>query len=250
VIKSELPKYYRDVGLTSLAVIAMVKVDETKGDMRSTDEKALWVLVRLTEESIEFDKTSLFLACTWGKNLWPHYLHLLIGPKSSPELRLNGDQHAQTALRILEFLCDNPPHPIRYQQNHTQRRAPGRLRYLLPHRTVARTMRITSLGFARKRREKKHHHGVILSSPNNDSDNDQGLSPYAHCRNSTQDVCFLGLVYLPKILERSSRSIELVDFILGHGKDLVYIPKWTRKVIRAMHEYLDRANDDSDMVID
>jgi hypothetical protein len=262
VIKSELPKYYRDVGLTSLAVIVTVKVDEAKESMCTTD---LWVLLRLTEESIEFDEHNLFLSSEMlGKRLLTnHYPHLFIGPDKSPEVCLNGDQHAQTALRILEFLCDYPPHPIQYQQNRNKHQAPtshshhgrasGHPRFLLPRRIVARTMRITSLGFARKRREKKHRHGVVLSIPS--SEDDRLLSLYclaAEHRISTQAVCSLGLLYLPKILERSSRSTELVDFIREYGKDLVYIPKETRnlrKVIRAMHEYLDRAKEDLDMVI-
>jgi hypothetical protein len=236
------------MGLTSLAIIAnaMVRlgVDETKESMHINDKKALYLLVRLTEESKKFDRGTFFLAYPEGRSLLVnHYSHLLIGPRKSPEVCLNGDQHAQTALRILEFLCDYPPHPIRYQQdriNRIKHRAPGCPCYLLPHRIVARTMRITSLGFARKWREKKHRHGVVLSSP----------SLYLHKRLSAQDVCSLGLFYLPKILEQSSRSTELVDFILGHGKDLVYIPGETRKSIRAMHEYLDRANEDLDIVID
>ncbi|KAF8175841.1 hypothetical protein BJ912DRAFT_1147001 [Pholiota molesta] len=104
---------------------------------------------------------------------------------------------------------------------------------------MARKMRLTANSFLRKRREEKHRHGMTLSVPTNQPPS-RGLTyspkdnPYA-----------LGLLYLPPILEQSSYSPELVTFIRGHATNIPFLQK-TIEVIRAIHEYLDRSDRDSE----
>ncbi|KAF8153632.1 hypothetical protein BJ912DRAFT_476984 [Pholiota molesta] len=175
------------------------------------------VLLRLTAESMRFDHDTLGLAMPAGRDLLRyHYPHLFIGPKKSPELCLNGDQHAQTALRILEFLCDH--------KRHSLRRAPGRPpRYLMP-RTISM---LTSINFPRKRREEKHRYGVTFKLSIPDVKNDRALFPPlppAERRNHMQNICVLGLSYLPAILTAvfmsiRNREIQKTSCLVGTCQD-------------------------------
>ncbi|KAF8153630.1 hypothetical protein BJ912DRAFT_476958, partial [Pholiota molesta] len=165
----------------------------------------------------------------------------------SPELEITKNHWAQTALRVLEFLCDYPPYIIRYQR-------PPNVCYSLRGRVPGRPSRYLRPSISpRKRREEKHRYGVALSIP--DSEDDRALAPQLlpeERRNMAQNICNVGLAYLPDLLLRSSKSPELVNFILRNAKDIVFMPKRTRKAIRAMYNYLiwvERGLD-FDMVVD
>jgi hypothetical protein len=283
----------------SLVVISLL--DSDRPDRLFVDPTNCVTLLRLTNKSENLDSDSLWLIWADGRDLLAtHYRHLFVGPENLPELFLDGEKHAQVAVRILEYLCDHPPHPIRKRQifkpdplyarkyqmelrnririlenylygyphhsipyrkrqtpkpdslysrkrqttkshSHYPRESEASIRRLCSLRShdVARKMRLTANSFLRKRREEKHRHGMSLSVPTNQPPS-RGLTyspkdnPYA-----------LGLLYLPPILEQSSYSPELVTFIRGHATNIPFLQK-TIEVIRAIHEYLDRSDRDSE----
>lgn len=209
-------------------------------------------LLRLTDASQMLDLNSLWLTSRSGRDLLAtHYHHLFTGPRKSQEICPDDDKYAQVALRILEYLCDRPPRPIPYRKRQTPKThshhtgalaVANRPSHSLPSHDIVRRMRLTDSGFLRKQRAEKHRHGVALSIPDI-----HGPEGYYRC-SPTNHTHTLGLLLLPDILARSSYSSELVNFMQRHGKDIAFMPKWTRKAIRAMHEYLVRTDEDADMV--
>ncbi|KAF8166852.1 hypothetical protein BJ912DRAFT_1001995 [Pholiota molesta] len=243
IIESELLKYRQDVGLMSLVVISLLDSDRATHFLMS--QTTLVTLLRLTEDSKNLDNDSLWLVWPYGRYiLAAHYRHMFVEPKRFPELFLDGEKHAQVALRLLEYLCDHLPHSIPYRKRQTPR-TPSH--YVGTSRVSTRSFhsllsrgRLTGNSFLRKRREKKHRYGATLSIPDTSQ-------PSGYLFSSAHDACAFGLLLLPDILERSSSSPELATFIRRHGSNIAFLPKKTRKAIRAMHEYLDRSDEEGPM---
>lgn len=248
IIRSEVAKYYRTVGLRSLVIITMLRKYPAHGHFDR--QVILKILFRITDELMNFDDNTLYLAKEpqyWGHILLIyHYRHLFTGPRKSVDLFLDGDKYAQTALRILESLCADPP-PIQYRklllERRTLNRDSGRVGAFTrsTHHSPSRKDRSkhpTDSSFLRTRREEKNRHGA--------------LSKY-WVRKRTQDrlwceVSKFGLEILPEILEHSSKLPELVDFIRSHSKDIAILPNGTRKAVRAMYEFLDGPDEQAGQV--
>jgi hypothetical protein len=221
----------------SLVVISLLDSDRATHFLMS--QTTLVTLLRLTEDSKNLDNDSLWLVWPYGRYiLAAHYRHMFVEPKRFPELFLDGEKHAQVALRLLEYLCDHLPHSIPYRKRQTPRTPShhiGTSRVSTrPFHSLLSRGRLTGNSFLRKRREKKHHYGVTLFNP---------CSRFS----SAHGTCALGLLLLPHILERSSSSSELATFIRRNGSNIAFLPKKTRKAIRAMHEYLDRSDEEGPM---
>ncbi|KAF8175864.1 hypothetical protein BJ912DRAFT_988040 [Pholiota molesta] len=243
IIESELLKYRQDVGLMSLVVISLLDSDRATHFLMS--QTTLVTLLRLTEDSKNLDNDSLWLVWPYGRYmLAAHYRHMFVEPKRFPELFLNGEKYAQAALRLLEYLCDHLPHSIPYRKRQTPRTPShyiGTFRVSTrPFHSLLSRGRLTGNSFLRKRREKKHRYGVTLFIPNTSQ-------PSGYLFSSAHDACAFGLVLLPHILERSSSSSELATFIRRNGSNIAFLPNETRKAIRAMHEYLDRSDEEGPM---
>jgi hypothetical protein len=227
----------------SLVVISFLDSDRATHLIMATT--TLVTLLRLTEDSKNLDSDSLWLTYSSGRYiLAAHYRHMFVEPKRFPELFLDGEKHSQVALRLLEYLCDHVPHPIPYRKcqtpkTHSHYVGTSRVSTRPFHSLLSRGRR-TGNSFLRKRREKKHRYGVTLSIPDTSR-------PSGYLFSSAHDACALGMLLLPHILGRSSSSSELATFIRRNGSNIAFLPNKTRKAIRAMHEYLDRSDEEGPM---
>lgn len=211
-------------------------------------------LFGITQKLMTLDESSLSLAQKGAGDflLLNHYRYLFTGPDTSAEVCLDGSQHAQTALRVLEFLCADPPRTIPYHKSPRKRRkAPKSLsgyggaliqqsQLRLPRTAQGNQLLIahSRLGEPRKQREEKHRYGIALSLPDTD------VTTLEDNGTSWREIpCEFGLRLLPEILAKSSKSPELVDSIRTNGKKIACIPNQTWRAIRAMHDYLNRTDD-------
>ncbi|KAF8178459.1 hypothetical protein BJ912DRAFT_983863 [Pholiota molesta] len=224
LFKSALVKYYHNEELTSIIILLTTILFENVFVFTMSFYDTVRNLMQLTEESILFDTSGAFGLCFLAFRstfIDTHYRHLFTHSDTSAG-GLDGNKYARTALRILNFLCAHSPRPLSYC--YRPRKSPHKQR--------------TYCNFLRKQRVEKYRCGVVLSLPRTEREISY-MNKIIPCQ--------VGLRALPEILEKSSKSPELVNFIRTHGKDIAFLPKWTRMAIRAMHEYLDRPDDDDDV---
>ncbi|KAF8181616.1 hypothetical protein BJ912DRAFT_979528 [Pholiota molesta] len=233
LFKSALVKYYHNEELTSIIILLttipfndfFLRDGRDHLNLTLSLHGTVQNLMQLTEEAIFFDSSDAFGLCLLAHGsrfINTHYQHLFTHSDTSAG-GLDGNKYARTALRILNFLCSHSPRPLSYC--YRTRKSPHKQR--------------TYCHFLRKQRVEKYRYGVVLSLPRTEREISYGNKIIP---------CEVGLRALPEILEKSSKSPELVNFIRTHGKDIAFLPKWTRMAIRAMHEYLDRPDDDDDDV--
>jgi hypothetical protein len=246
-------KYYHNEELTSLIVLLTTSLFRLEGRNYSkylyscSINDTVRELLRLTEESISLDRDTFsgldLLRSGGGSFIHTHYQYLFARSASNTFAGdLDGNKYAGTALKILKFLCAHSPRPLRWYRYHPRQQKtsePSSCPGVSTRSTILKSSRMaphkgTYCRFLRKLRVEKYRCGVILSLPRTEK---------KYCGYKTIP-CEVGLRILPEILERSSRSAELVNFIRTHGKDIAFLPNLTRKAIRAMHEYLDRPDDD------
>lgn len=247
---TELTKYYHNNELTSLVVLATTSVFCPNGGPHKWPQNCLTQdtieeLIGIKDESRSFDfDTFHLISMDRDIVMMNHYPYLFTGSG----VGLHGDKYAGTALRILEFLCAHPPHPLpcrsRPRKDKTSKISSRRgvstqSALSSSSRTAPRKLwQRTHCRFLRKLRVEKHYRGVVLSLPQTE----RIVDPRYHVI-----PCQVGLRVLPEILHKSSNSPELVNFIRTHGKDIAFLPKLTRMAIRAMYEYLDRPDEDMDV---
>ncbi|KAF9471919.1 hypothetical protein BDN70DRAFT_520268 [Pholiota conissans] len=254
-IKASVTEYFKSTELMTLVILSTLS--RSCRFLIHNPLNSVPILLQLSSETCLMDEQSLNLADDSGITAILTSLHYcdFVSALFKPS------DYVPVALRILAFLCSKPPHPIRHYKlselatststdtvdKQSDMHRPSIL-YTKPYSCPSLTSYATyqkrrrSVPYSRLRRQEKHCHGVRLSLASH-----RGIGAEAESREYIGPYGF-GFYYLPLVLEKCSKSEELIAFICTHGKSIGFSPGKTSEAVRVMHEYLDRVNQDVEMV--